>query len=97
MKARILALVGAIFSSLTFLIAQNVTEQDVGHAANDKTTQVRIRNVENGLLPNPVVFVGQPTPKLNLLDYMKANSDPGISIAVVDDGRLAWGKIIRAG
>jgi CubicO group peptidase (beta-lactamase class C family) len=48
------------------------------------------RNVENGLLP-AVVIHGQPAPRsMKLADRMAHYHVPGVSIAVINDGKLEW-------
>lgn len=51
----------------------------------------RIRRVENGLL-RPVMFRGQPPTKLSLADRMQAYRVPGVSIAVINDGKIEWAR-----
>lgn len=47
----------------------------------------RLRAVENGLLP---ALVTPRTVPLRLQDRMEQLQVPGVSVAVVDHGRLAW-------
>ena len=49
----------------------------------------RIARVEHGLLA-PVVVKGEPSPGMNLVDRMKFYEVPGVSVAVIDNGRIAW-------
>ncbi|MBS1796310.1 MAG: serine hydrolase [Acidobacteria bacterium] len=51
----------------------------------------RIRRIENGLLAEYVVR-GRPAAAMNLLERMKHYKVPGLSIAVIDDYRIAWAK-----
>ena len=50
----------------------------------------RIKRVENGLLA-PLVMKGQGMP-MRLADRMKSYKTPGISIAVIDKGRVEWAR-----
>ena len=49
----------------------------------------RIRRIENGLLP-PVVVKGQPVQALTLDERMRELKIPGVSVAVFENGRIAW-------
>jgi CubicO group peptidase (beta-lactamase class C family) len=49
----------------------------------------RIRRVENGLRP-PAVVKGQPVQTLKLEDRMRELKVPGVSVAVFENGRIAW-------
>ena len=51
----------------------------------------RIKRVENGLL-QPFVIKGQPSVQMKLADRMKFYNTPGISIAVIDKGRIQWAR-----
>ena len=53
------------------------------------STDERIRRVENGLLP-PVVIKGQPIQTMKLEDRMRELKIPGVSVAVFENGRIAW-------
>ena len=46
-------------------------------------------SVENGLRPK-VLIAGELKPKWNILERMKYYKVPGISLAVVNDGRVEW-------
>lgn len=47
--------------------------------------------VENGLML-PVHISGTENPRFNILDRMEKYQVPGVSIAVVKDGKIAWSK-----
>ena len=49
----------------------------------------RIAQVENGLLPQ-VLVKGEPLPGMKLVDRMTFYKVPGVSIAVIDQGRIDW-------
>ncbi|MEJ2585416.1 MAG: serine hydrolase [Robiginitalea sp.] len=53
--------------------------------------QKEINAVEHGLLP-AVIAEGQPTTSYSLQERMKHYDVPGVSIAVVKDGKLHWAK-----
>ncbi len=49
----------------------------------------RIARIEHGLLP-PVVTKGKSTPGMDIHDRMAFYKVPGVSIAVIDHGRVDW-------
>ncbi len=53
-------------------------------------TRERIEAVEQGLLP-AVLLRGQ-RPRMSLTDRMAHHRVPGVSVAVIDDGRIEWAK-----
>jgi len=57
--------------------------------ASTSSLRERIARVEHGLLP-PVEVKGEPTPAMNLADRMAFYKVPGVSIAVIDHGRIDW-------
>ena len=57
------------------------------HAAADE----RITRIENGLR-EPVAVRGAPARTMRLLDRMRDLHVPGVSIAVIDHGRIAWSR-----
>lgn len=83
MKTLILVL---IILSTTFLgssLAQTpnwISENDLNH----------IKNIENNL--TPVFILEGRTYRKTILQMMKEDKVPGVSIAFVDNGRLAWAK-----
>jgi CubicO group peptidase (beta-lactamase class C family) len=53
--------------------------------------EARIARVENGLL-TPVVIAGEATPGMKLADRMAFYKVPGVSVAVVNQGRIEWAR-----
>lgn len=51
----------------------------------------RIRRVENGLLP-PVLIKGEPVAAMELARRMQFYKTPGVSIAVINQGRIEWAR-----
>lgn len=51
----------------------------------------RIRRIENGLLL-PVVVKGQPLVSMTLVDRMQFYKTPGVSIAVINNGKIEWAR-----
>jgi CubicO group peptidase (beta-lactamase class C family) len=58
---------------------------------NQDSLAERIRRVENGLLP-PVIFKGQELPQLTIVERMQFYNTPGVSVAVISDGKIEWAK-----
>ncbi len=59
----------------------------------------RIERVEHGLLP-PAVLKGETPARMSLADRMKFYKTPGVSIAVINDGRIEWARgygVLEAG
>src|SRR6185369_11431093 len=59
----------------------------------------RIERVENGLLP-PSVMKGESPEKMTLADRMRFYKTPGVSIALINDGRIEWARgygVLEAG
>jgi CubicO group peptidase (beta-lactamase class C family) len=59
-----------------------------------KSTNVieeRIRRVENGLLP-AVVIKDQPNSEMKITDRMRHYKTPGVSVAVINDGKIEWAR-----
>lgn len=58
---------------------------------SEKANPDQISAVENGLLP-ALAVKGEPVPTYSLEERMKHYNIPGVSIAVVEDGKLQWAK-----
>ena len=50
-----------------------------------------IIEIENGLLP-PILVKGDSAKSFNLMERMKLYNVPGISIAIVENGKIKWAK-----
>jgi hypothetical protein len=59
--------------------------------AHDLAVERHVRQVTDGLLPAAIVK-GQAPLKMSILDEMKALHVPGVSIAVIHDGKIEWLK-----
>jgi CubicO group peptidase (beta-lactamase class C family) len=51
----------------------------------------RIQRIENALLP-PVLLQGEATSTTKLTDRMAALRVPGVSVAVLHDGKIKWAR-----
>src|ERR1700752_2920288 len=63
------------------------------------TVRQRIEKVENGLLP-PAVVKGETPVRMRLADRMQFYKTPGVSIALINDGRIEWARgygVLEAG
>jgi CubicO group peptidase (beta-lactamase class C family) len=83
-KGVVLFVISLTLMSKSF--AQHKPDQ-VGQAEID----ARIERVENGLLA-PTKLQGEPPVRLRLADRMKLYKTPGVSIAVINNGRLEWAR-----
>src|ERR1044072_540272 len=95
-----------LFSVLTILLFAMCVLAPVGQTsvvlrdkagASDITK--RIESVENGLLP-PAVVKGEAPVKMKLGDRMRFYKTPGVSIALINDGKIQWARgygVLEAG
>ena len=60
-------------------------------AQQDAELQKEISAIENGLIKN-IIIKGDSVQKFNILDRMEHYKVPGVSIAVVEDGKIKWAK-----
>lgn len=57
----------------------------------DAALEARIHRVENGLLPS-VLIKGAPPATMSLAERMRFYKVPGVSIAVIHEGRVEWAR-----
>ena len=62
-----------------------------GQRATETLSEARIARVEQGLLPG-VVVAGQPRSGMRLADRMAFYHVPGVSVAVIENGTIAWAR-----
>jgi CubicO group peptidase (beta-lactamase class C family) len=60
-------------------------------ARGQSSVEDRIARVEQGLLPR-VVPRGQAERRMSIAERMAYHGVPGLSVAVIDDGRVAWAR-----
>ena len=60
-------------------------------ASAEPEGDARIARVENGLRPYSWALFGDE-PRINILERMKFYKVPGVSIAVIENGKLVWAK-----
>lgn len=70
--------------------AASVEAQNPQKATNDSVDQ-RIARIEDGFAPISLV-TGEPPVKLNLLQLMQISNVPGLSVAVIENFKIAWAK-----
>lgn len=62
-----------------------------GHRSQGVDLEAKIHRVENGLLP-AIVVKGQPAPRMGLSERMRFFNTPGVSIAVIHNGKVEWAR-----
>jgi CubicO group peptidase (beta-lactamase class C family) len=91
-----------IISALVVSIAILATAGAPSPAAQDPgsmATEARAARVERELLPG-IIIKGRPLPAKSLAERMAALKVPGLSVAVIEDDKIAWAKgygILEAG
>jgi CubicO group peptidase (beta-lactamase class C family) len=58
---------------------------------NDPAVEAKIQRIQDGLLP-PVMVEGEASQPTKLADRMSQMRVPGISIAVIHDGKIEWAR-----
>lgn len=79
--------IGLVLPGGNVAISAPATQAPVRVSTSNVTD--RIARIEHGLLP-PVLVKGESPPSLNLVDRMSFYKVPGVSIAVIDHGRIDW-------
>lgn len=73
-----------------FVRSDLVHQQVVASGVSDVLSE-RIGRVENGLLP-PVLIKGDSAVGMKLADRMKFYKTPGVSVAVISNGKIDWAR-----
>jgi CubicO group peptidase (beta-lactamase class C family) len=84
----------ALLAALACLSADPVraaAAQPSAEAAKNRSLEARIRRVEQGLLPT-VLIKGAPPVRMNLAKRMQFYKVPGVSVAVINEGRVEWAR-----
>jgi CubicO group peptidase (beta-lactamase class C family) len=86
MNARTLA-----FLLVALLTATGLAKPQSSHEASQdaRTEDAKMEHVLSGLRP-PIAIKGQPPVRWTLTEMMSENHVPGLSLAVIDDGKIAW-------
>ncbi len=85
--------IAGIFSPVGF------AQKRVPASAQNYSLDERIRRVENGLLA-PVIIKGEPSAAMKLADRMQFYKTPGVSVAVINNGKIEWARgygVLEAG
>ncbi|MDX1667685.1 MAG: serine hydrolase domain-containing protein, partial [Saprospiraceae bacterium] len=77
------------FFSLIIFLVVSIT-QSCEKPSNDDPSE-KIKQVESGLLP-PIVIAGDSSSTFDLYERMEFYKVPGLSLAVIEGGQLAWAK-----
>lgn len=64
---------------------------DAAEKPKDATLEARVHRVEHGLLPNTLIK-GAPPATMELAERMRFYKVPGVSVAVIQDGRVDWAR-----
>jgi CubicO group peptidase (beta-lactamase class C family) len=98
MKSKLfLSVAVAAFAALWFAVSLD-SPRVAAPLQNEAAVPERIQRVENGLLP-AVVIKGQSAP-MKIADRMAHYKTPGVSVAVINDGKIEWAKaygVVEAG
>jgi CubicO group peptidase (beta-lactamase class C family) len=73
------------------LITSSPTQSTPKNSQKDSDPAVRIQRVENGIPPIPLSGT-EPPLQLNVEKLMQLYKCPGLSVAVIDDFKIAWAK-----
>jgi CubicO group peptidase (beta-lactamase class C family) len=84
------AISASILLALSTAFSASAATQDRRPISTD-TVEQRIDRIENNLLPE-VVPLGIPLPKMTLADRLKELHIPGVSIAVIHNGKIEWAR-----
>src|ERR1700682_1814777 len=98
-KAKVILVLWAVlFVSSGALIFRPLLATATGRRESDSTRRQiprdfaeRIRRVENGLL-SATAIKGQQPAKMTIADRMEHYKVPGVSIAVINNGSIEWGR-----
>jgi CubicO group peptidase (beta-lactamase class C family) len=88
-KLLLAAIAASLICQFAWRSAQ--TKVAVTDASVDAALDARIARVENGLLPGAVIK-GAPLAAMKLPERMQFYKIPGVSVAVINDGRIEWAR-----
>lgn len=77
--------------SITGIFSPTGLAQKRVFTSSQAKLEERIQHVENGLLP-PVAVKGEPSETMKLVDRMQFYKTPGVSIAVINNGKIEWAR-----
>jgi CubicO group peptidase (beta-lactamase class C family) len=80
-----------LFLAALYLLALATLQANPQAGSNGSDNAARIQRVENGIPPIPLSGNGPPM-QLNIEKLMQLYKVPGLSVAVVDNFKIAWAK-----
>ena len=90
MRTKIVA-VAALIALALATATLHAGQAPAGQASQSPAVDARIARVEGGLLPG-IVVAGAPPAAMRLADRMAFYKTPGVSVAVINDGRIEWAR-----
>ena len=87
----VLFLAALLLAAPVVLILCAATQASSGPDQVSSELAARIQRVENGIPPIPISDAGPPL-QLNLEQLMQTYKVPGLSVAVIDNFKIAWAK-----
>ena len=90
LRSRILSVLVVSITILATVAAPTPAAQD----APSMTPEARAARIERELLPG-IIIPGRPLTGLSLAERMAALKVPGVSVAVINDGKIEWAKGYR--
>jgi CubicO group peptidase (beta-lactamase class C family) len=88
---RIAILQDAKILALTIILCSMATAIAKPRISRQRSEDARMEGVLSGLRP-PVAIKGRPPVRWKLIEQMAQGHVPGISVAVIDNGRIAWAR-----
>jgi CubicO group peptidase (beta-lactamase class C family) len=84
------ASIGALLAVLCAALRAQTPSAQQGTSTPSRKVEDRIARVESGI--EPIALEKGETRQLDLLALMKLYNDPGLSVAVIEDYKIAWAK-----
>lgn len=85
------SILATLISSVSVLAPCEQRSIALGQTTGTTPVAQRIERVENGLLPPAVLKGGLPV-KMKLADRMRFYKTPGVSIALINEGKIEWAR-----
>src|ERR1043165_1920551 len=82
---------GVALLSLLSIASLGLAQQGAAKIDKHQNLEQRIEHVENGLLP-AVVIKGEAPPRMRIDERMKFYKTPGVSVAVINEGKVEWAR-----
>ena len=91
MRSRSLQIGVVLFALATVGVLSPIAQSGESNFPDSAALEQRIRRVENGLLP-ATVLQGESPLRMKLSERMKFYRTPGVSVAVINNGKLEWAR-----